>query len=137
MSRNPTTVLRIVTAGLVGAIAGIHLDLWASHGYRRIPTIGPLFLLTGIVGSLLVIGCLLAPRRVLPATAASAGLFAASTLGALVLAVNVGLFGFTESTQAPLFDQAIGVEAATIVTASLLAGLVVRRTGALAVHSRT
>jgi MYXO-CTERM domain-containing protein len=122
-----TVALRVVTAGLVGAIAGIHLDLWASHGYRSIPTIGTLFLLNGISGSLLALTCLAAPRRLLAATAASAVLFAAGTIVALVLAVNVGLFGFTESTHAPLFDQAIAVEATTILAAALLAALAAHR----------
>jgi hypothetical protein len=121
MTRPVIMVLRIVTAGLVGAIAGIHLDLWAGHGYRDIPTIGPLFMLNGVAGALLALGCLGAPRRLLPFTAASAVLFAAGTLVALILAVNVGLFGFTETTHAPLFVQAIAVEAATMVAGTLLA----------------
>lgn len=121
MTRQATAALRIVTAGLVGAIAGIHLDLWAGHGYRDIPTIGPLFLLNGVAGALLALGCLAAPRRLLALTAASVVLFAAGTLVALVLAVNVGLFGFTESTHAPLFVQAIAVEAAAMLTGTLLA----------------
>jgi hypothetical protein len=120
--------LRVSTAGLVGAIAGIHLDLWAGHGYRSIPTIGALFLLNGIAGSLLALGCLAAPRRFLAPTAASAVAFGASTLVALILAVNVGLFGFTESTMAPLFDQAIAVEAATMLAGALLAGVAFRQT---------
>jgi hypothetical protein len=119
--------LRVVTAGLVGAIAGIHLDLWAGHGYRSIPTIGPLFLLNGIAGSLLALACLAVPRRFLVPTAASAVLFAASAIVALVLAVNVGLFGFTESTMAPLFDQAIAVETATVLAGTLLAVVGIKR----------
>lgn len=127
MTRPAIVALRIVTGGLVGAIAGIHLDLWASHGYRDIPTIGPLFLLNGVAGALLALACLGAPRRLLALTAASAVLFAAATLVALVLAVNVGLFGFTESTHAPLFDQAIAVEAAAMLTGTLLAGAALGR----------
>jgi hypothetical protein len=126
-TRTQITALRLVTAGLVGAIAGIHLDLWAGHGYRAIPTIGPLFLLNGISGSLLALGCLAAPRRLLAATAASAVLFAASAIVALVLSVNVGLFGFTESTHAPLFNQAIAVEAAAMLAGALLAGFALHR----------
>lgn len=123
-----TIALRVVTAGLVGTIAGIHLDLWVAYGYRSIPTIGPLFLLNGIAGSLLALGCLAAPRRLLAATAAAAVLFAAGAIVALVIAVNVGLFGFIETTRAPLFGQAIAVEAATMLAGALLASLALRPT---------
>jgi hypothetical protein len=123
----PAIALRVITAALVGAIAGIHLDLYAGHGYRSIPTIGALFLLNGIAGSLLALGCLVVPRRYLLPTAVSAVLFAAATLIALLLAVSIGLFGFTESTHAPLFAQAIAVEAATMVAGTLLAGLALKR----------
>jgi hypothetical protein len=123
MTRTLVIALRVVTAALVGAIAGIHLDLWSGHGYRYIPTIGKLFLLNGVAGSLLCIACLALPRRMLPLAAANTALFAAGTLTALVLSVNIGLFGFTESTHAPLFDQSIAVEAAAIAAGVALAAV--------------
>ncbi|HLI25176.1 MAG TPA: hypothetical protein VKU91_09485, partial [Acidimicrobiales bacterium] len=106
--------LRIVTAALLAAIAGIHLDLWASHGYQHIPTIGPLFLVNVIAGFVLALACLVTPRRLLALVAAASVLFAAGTLGALLISINVGLFGFTESSSAPLVNQAMAVEVATI-----------------------
>lgn len=127
---------RFLSAGLVGAIAGIHLDLYADHGYRFIPTIGALFLLNGIAGSFLALGCLTAPRRLLLPTAVSAVLYAAGTIIALVLAGNVGLFGFTESTHAPLFEQAITVEAATMLAAAVLASLALKRPRPAAARAR-
>jgi hypothetical protein len=123
MTRTLVVALRTVTAALAGAVAGIHLDLWSGHGYRFIPTIGNLFLLNGVAGSLLCIACLVLPRRVLPLAAASTALFAAGTITALVLSVNIGLFGFTESTHAPLLDQSVAVEAAAIAAGVALAAL--------------
>jgi hypothetical protein len=123
MTRTLVIVLRVATAALVGAVAGIHLDLWSGHGYRYIPTIGNLFLLNGVAGSLLCFACLLLPRRVLPLAAASTALFAAGTITALALSVNIGLFGFTESTHAALFDQSIAVEAAAIAAGVALAAV--------------
>lgn len=121
MTRAPVLTLRVVSAGLLAAIAGIHLDLWAGNGYRYIPTIGPLFLLNGVAGCALALACLAAPRRFLVPVAASGALFAAGTLGALLISVNFGLFGFTESTTAPLLYQAVAVESAEILTGVLLA----------------
>ena len=72
--------------------AGIHLDLYLT-GYRKIPTIGWLFLLQVIVGFVLTIAALVTRSRL--AAAASAAL-ALSTLGAYLLAVWIGLFGFKE-----------------------------------------
>jgi predicted lipoprotein with Yx(FWY)xxD motif len=72
--------------------AGIHLDLYLT-GYRKIPTIGWLFLLQVIVGFMLTMAALVTRSRL--AAAASAAL-ALSTLGAYLLAVWIGLFGFKE-----------------------------------------
>jgi hypothetical protein len=72
--------------------AGIHLDHYLT-GYRKIPTIGRLFLLQVIVGFVLTIAALVTRSRL--AAAASAAL-ALSTLGAYLLAVWIGLFGFKE-----------------------------------------
>lgn len=111
-------LFRVAGAGLLGAMAGIHFDLW-NEGYRTIPTIGPLFLVNGIVGSVLCLAVLAAPSRLLRfAAAAGAGLLG-GTLLALVVTVRRGLFGFIESTQATLFWQSVVVEVAG--TAVLLA----------------
>jgi hypothetical protein len=117
--------LRILGAGLLGAMAGIHLYLW-TQGYQDVPTIGPLFLLNGIIGALLTIGVLAAPTTpvtLLPAVAAAATLFTAGTLGALVLSLTVGLFGFVESLATPLVPSTIGVEAAGVLVLAALAGV--------------
>ena len=88
----PQLGLRISGAVLLAVSAGIHLDLYLT-GYRKIPTIGWLFLLQVIVGFMLTIAALVTRTRL--AAAASAAL-ALSTLGAYLLAVWIGLFGFKE-----------------------------------------
>jgi predicted lipoprotein with Yx(FWY)xxD motif len=77
---------------LLAVSACIHLDLYLT-GYRSIPTIGWLFLVQFIVAFVLAAAVLVTHSWV--AAAASAG-FALSTLGAYLLAVWFGLFGFKE-----------------------------------------
>src|SRR5580692_4497937 len=85
-------VLRVTGAGLLAAIAAIHLDLYLT-GYRDIPTIGWLFLLQIIVAFALAVAVALVPGPL--AAGAGAG-FAIATLGGYLLTVWIGLFGFQE-----------------------------------------
>jgi predicted lipoprotein with Yx(FWY)xxD motif len=111
--------LRISGALLLAMSAGIHLDLYLT-GYRKIPTIGWLFLLQVIVGFVLTIAALVTRSRL--AAAASAAL-ALSTLGAYLLAVWIGLFGFKEiRTRAGIAAGLIEVAAfATLALAAVTA----------------
>ena len=115
----PQLGLRISGAVLLAVSAGIHLDLYLT-GYRKIPTIGWLFLLQVIVGFMLTIAALVTRSRL--AAAASAAL-ALSTLGAYLLAVWIGLFGFKEiRTRAGLAAGLIEVAAfATLALAAVTA----------------
>jgi predicted lipoprotein with Yx(FWY)xxD motif len=84
--------LRLAGAGLLIAIASVHLDLYLT-GFRHIHIIGWLFLFQviaafGLAAVVLVTGSRLA--------AAAGGLFALSTLGGYLLSVWVSLFGFRE-----------------------------------------
>jgi predicted lipoprotein with Yx(FWY)xxD motif len=111
--------LRVSGALLLAVSAGVHLDLYLT-GYRKIPTIGWLFLLQVIVGFMLTIAALVTRSRL--AAAASAAL-ALSTLGAYLLAVWIGLFGFREiRTRAGIAAGLIEVAAfATLALAALTA----------------
>ena len=111
--------LRISGALLLAVSAGIHLDLYLT-GYRKIPTIGWLFLLQVIVGFVLTVAALVTRSRL--AAAASAAL-ALSTLGAYLLAVWIGLFGFKEiRTRAGIAAGLIEVAAfATLALAAVTA----------------
>jgi hypothetical protein len=119
-------ILRLVTAALAGTTAGIHLDLYSAYHYSLIPTIGPLFLFTGVLGALLALGLVGARGKPLAAIAALTAGFLVATIGALAISVNFGLFGFKDTSHAPLFDQALAVEAAGALTALLLAGAAAR-----------
>jgi predicted lipoprotein with Yx(FWY)xxD motif len=105
---------------LLSVSAGIHLDLYLT-GYRTIPTIGWLFLVQSIAGFTLAIAVLVTHSRL--AVAASAAL-ALSTLGAYLLAVWIGLFGFKEvRTRAGIAAGLIEVAAfAVLALAAAAAG---------------
>src|SRR6478609_9993819 len=84
--------LRVAGAILLVVSAGIHLDLYLT-GYRSIPTIGWLFLVQFLVAFVLAIGALVTHSRLVAVAGAA---FALSTLGAYLLAVWIGLFGYKE-----------------------------------------
>ncbi|MET9757798.1 hypothetical protein ABZ016_01885 [Streptomyces sp. NPDC006372] len=113
-------VLRVAGAGLTAAMAAIHLRLWA-EGYQYLATIGPLFLLNGVVGILLTVALLATPVRRLGTVAAVTALFTAGTLGALVLSLTTGLFDFTESIDAELVRPTLYVETAGTAVLTVLA----------------
>ena len=118
--------LRILGALLLAGMGWIHLHLWLD-GYRSIDVIGPAFLLNTIAGFGLAALLLVTPRALLAWVAALGALTALGTLGGLLLATTVGLFGFTESTDAALWWESLWVEVATVVVLAALAALAARR----------
>jgi predicted lipoprotein with Yx(FWY)xxD motif len=110
----------IVGAALLVATGAIHLDLYLT-GYRTIPTIGWLFLLQVIAA--FVLAAVIALTGNWLAAAAGAG-FAVSTLGGYLLALWVGLFGFTEvRTTAGIVAGIIDVAAFTALAIAAAPGL--------------
>ena len=112
--------LRLQVAGalLLAVSAGIHLYLYLT-GYRSIPVIGWLFLVQFIVAFVLMAAVLVTHSWL--AAAASAG-FALSTLGAYLLAVWTGLFGFKEvRTRAGIAAGLIEVAAFGVLALAALA----------------
>jgi hypothetical protein len=91
----------IVVGALLTAASGvIHLYLYGGqYGYRYLATIGPLFLAQGIVAILLALVVL--GTRWLAAAVAAAGLLIGTAAG-LLITIEVGLFNFHETWQAPL-----------------------------------
>lgn len=99
LARAAVTVMMAGGAICTVGSGTIHLYLWGKqYGYRDIPTIGPLFLLQGIVAILLGLLVVIS-RRVLVLVLAG-GLLVVSVV-ALVIAIEVGLFGFKDSWLAP------------------------------------
>lgn len=100
----------------------IHLYLWGrqQYPYRDIPTIGPLFLIQGIVA--IVIGLLTVISRRVGALLAGAGLLVASVV-ALVIDVEVGMFGFKDSWSVPYVKTTFYEEIVGAVLLLAAAGL--------------
>lgn len=104
-------LVRVVGAGLLVAMGGLHFYLWQT-GYQDVHLIGPAFLANAVLGVLAAVAVLLAPRRRLAWVCLLAALLEIGTLGALLLSLTVGLFGFVEAWSAPLVMPTILVEAA-------------------------
>jgi hypothetical protein len=104
-------VLRVATAGLLVWIGWIHWHLW-SEGYKFIATNGPFFLGDVIVAVVLAVALLAWPRAL--AGLVTAG-FLAGTIGALVISLTVGLFGFQESIQASFVVESLWLESIALV----------------------
>jgi predicted lipoprotein with Yx(FWY)xxD motif len=128
--------LRLQAAGaLLLAVSGaVHLDLYLT-GYRSIPVIGWLFLVQVVVAFVLVVAVLVTHSWL--AAAGSAG-FALSTLGAYLLAVLTGLFGFREiRTRAGIAAGLIEVAAfGVLALAAIAAGPVAQPDGSVSRTAR-
>lgn len=117
---------RIVGAGLTGWSAGIHLYLW-SEGFRDIETIGTLFLLNAIGGFILALALLVTPNRFLTVVFALGALYAASVLGALILSLTVGLFGFRETIDTEQVVTTLVVNSVAVLFLGVLTALRLRQ----------
>jgi hypothetical protein len=125
-------LLRLAGAGLLAAIAGIHLHLWLD-GYDSIDVIGPAFLLQTVLGFGGALLLLVAPPRLLVWAAVLGLLFSAGSLAALLqsthglFGLEPGLFDFVESDVAPLWQETFWVEVAAIVVLVVLTALAAAR----------
>ena len=114
----------VIAAGAVCVLGSgvIHLYLWGKqYGYRSIPTIGPLFLLQGIVS--ILIGLVTIITRRLVAVLIAAGLLIVSFCS-LIIAVEHGLFGFQDSWYAPyakttLYEEIAGAVLLVVAAVAL------------------
>ncbi len=114
-TRSGWTVNALFVIGAIGIAASgvIHWHLWASGGYRQIPSIGPAFLAQAIAG--VTVGLVLAVLR-RTWIALVGAVLAASTIGGFLLAATVGVFGFTDSWTAPYATLAFVTEVVTVVS---------------------
>lgn len=111
---------RAAGAGLLVWMGWIHLHLW-NDGYKHLPSIGDLFLLNFVVAVAMAVVVLAVPRRWLTLAAGAGALLAAGTLVSLVISINVGLLGFTDSYDAPFAHLSVWVEAAAAVVLAFTA----------------
>jgi hypothetical protein len=104
-------LLRLGCVALLAWIGYIHLHLWL-EGYRHIPTDGPLFLLDAVAGLALAAALLVWPAPLAGLLAAG---YTAATLGALILSLTVGLFGFRESISASYVTESLAIETIAVL----------------------
>jgi hypothetical protein len=111
------SAVRVTAALLVVATGVIHLYLYQDY-FSSVATIGPLFLANFAAG--VVVGVLiLRGRRRLWVLAGAA--FCLLTLGAFLVSVHWGLFGYNESLGGPWQERAGAVEAAGVIACALAA----------------
>jgi hypothetical protein len=108
-----------VTAALVIATGAIHLYLYRLY-FHRIATIGPLFLANFAVG--VVLGVLIL-RRPGPLWSAIGAFFCLATLGAFLISVHWGLFGYHERLSGTWQERAAVVEIAGTIAGAVAAAL--------------
>jgi hypothetical protein len=108
-----------VAAGLVIATGAIHLYLY-QNSYSSIPTIGRLFLVNFAVAVVVGIGLLVRPRPVWAVLGAG---FCLATLGAFLVSVHWGLFGFQETLHGAWQERAAAVEVAGAIACASLGAL--------------
>lgn len=109
--------MRLLAAVAVLVSAAMHLYLWF-EGYRDIDTIGPAFLLNAFGGGVIVVLLLFWRHWIPPLLAVGFGL---STLGAALLSVTVGLFGFEETWEGwEVWTAAISEIAAVVLGAMVV-----------------
>lgn len=116
---------RGLSAALLLAVGGSHLLLWFV-GYGAIPRIGVSFLANAAVGLFLAAAMIAVRARHVPLTAALGGLFIGGTLGALTLALTVGLFGFVDEITTPLVPTTLVLELAGVVVLTATAVVTTR-----------
>ncbi|MDR2320118.1 MAG: hypothetical protein LBE60_00535, partial [Microbacterium sp.] len=105
-------VMRILSTLVLLATGGIHLFL-VFDGVGGV--LGVLFVLNAVAALVLAIGMVALRGRLLQAATVLSLLFLIATLGALLLALTVGLFGITEVWTFTLVPQTVVVESVGIV----------------------
>jgi hypothetical protein len=97
---------RLACAGLLVWTGWIHLHLWL-EGYRQLPTNGPLFLAAAVGAFLLAAALIVLPRPLIGLLGAG---FLIAAIGALIISINIGLFGFKESGSASFVMLSLVIE---------------------------
>ena len=102
--------VRLVGAALLLGNAWIHEHLY-NLGYETVPMIGPLFRIDGVLATAAAVVVLLAPGVWFALACLAGALLQLGTRAGLAASLTVGVFGFTETLDAPLLPQSVVVEA--------------------------
>ncbi len=115
--------MRYLGALAILAVGAVHLQQYSGADYRKIPTVGTLFLLNAIGSAVVGFGLLAPVKRMVPARREDAAIamlaltavaIAVGSLVALFISESGSLFGFSESGYRTPIVLAIIAEAATI-----------------------
>lgn len=117
-------VLRILSAVLLLAAGAIHLYL-VFNGVGGF--LGVMFTLNFVAGLVLAIAMVVLRGRLLQAATVLSLLFLIATLGALVLALTVGLFGIHQDWNFTLVPETVIVESIGIVVLAVTTVMVLRK----------
>lgn len=98
-------MVRIAAAALLAAIGWVHTDLYL-HGYRAIPTVGPMFLLLASASFAVAVLMLASESLVLRLLAIG---LAGSALIGFLMSRTIGVFGFVEHGWQPVPDAVLSV----------------------------
>jgi hypothetical protein len=138
MRKHTITLTRVTAAVALLATGAIHLEQYAVAGYSVVPTIGPLFLVNFIAGTVLGLA-LLVPiragaqrlRRTVDAVVAVTGIsVAGGALVALLVSEHTPLFGFMEHGYR--LEIVIAITAEALATVALCVLLLLNRRAARA-----
>jgi hypothetical protein len=121
--RSILLIVRIVSALFLLAAGGIHLFMVVG-GTGGI--LGVTFVLNFIAGMVLGIGMLVAPSRFLLGVTVLGLLFLLASLGALLIAMTVGLFGVQPTWDYPLVPETVILEAIGVVVLAVATVIVFR-----------
>lgn len=91
------TAVKLLAAGLLAVIAGVHFQQYADF-MSEVPTIGVLFLLTAAGGAGLAVALLQSDRLVRILAALGGAVMAIAALIAIAIALAGHLFGYQEPT---------------------------------------
>lgn len=124
ITKDPRRLPYVIGGALLVTSGYIHLRLWSSFGYRHIPTVGTLFVVQAIVGALLGLALIVAPRVWLGVLGAG---FAAATIAGFVASLTYGVFGFRDYWSAPFAVTAFVVELLALAFTMTAVALTVAR----------
>jgi hypothetical protein len=127
-------VLRILSALFLLAAGGIHLYL-VFNGTGGV--LGVMFVLNAVAALVLAIAMVALRGRMLQLATVLSLLFLVATLGSLVLALTVGLFGIRSSWDYDLVPETVIVESIGIVVLAITTYAVFRTPGGDEVRTRT